>query len=316
MRDRTSACGAAGIGLAKTERFDLLLLDLELPDMRGTDVVEALRGESLAAPFVLISAFLTTEATVAAMRLGAFDVLDKPVSVDDLPGLVRTAVHANEQERVSSGPRSRVLVNLRQSSGWRHKGSAADRWVFNVIQGCLATDDPKTLRRWAEEAAVSYSTLRESCTLVGIEPHDARDLMRMLRAVLQMVTYGSALDTLLDTGDSRTLAQLIATAGFQSAADVQSASIARFFGRQRFVPATARAARTAADVERKGRRNGKCIAASQPMLAHPRFAARFMCRRPLSDCVRRAAAGNWPCTREAWRTRSHGYRRLTQALQG
>src|SRR5689334_12915736 len=70
IRVRTSGSGSAGIEAAKTDRFDLLLVDLELPDMRGIDVVQALRSESVAAPFLLISAFLTTEATVAAMRLG------------------------------------------------------------------------------------------------------------------------------------------------------------------------------------------------------------------------------------------------------
>jgi len=235
IRVRTSACGAAGITLAKAEPFDLLLVDLELPDMRGTEVIRALRAESVAPPFVLISAFLTTEATVAAMRLGALEVLDKPVSVDELPGLVRNAVRAQGQERVKGRTESLLLANLRRSAETGHRGSAADRWVVNVIKGCLAMHDPKTLRRWAKEAAVSYTTLRESCTLVGIGPHDARNLMRMLRAVLHMVAYGSALDTLLDTGDSRTFAQLIDLAGFQSAADVQSASIAEFFCRQRFV---------------------------------------------------------------------------------
>jgi len=59
--------------------------------------------------------------------------------------------------------------------------------------------------------------------------------LRMLRAILHMSVDGSALDTLLDTGDSRTLAQLIETAGFQSPADLQAASISDFFCRQRFV---------------------------------------------------------------------------------
>jgi AraC-like DNA-binding protein len=128
-----------------------------------------------------------------------------------------------------------LLTSLRQSAEKANIGSSADRWVLNVIKGCLAEDDPKTLKRWAEEARVSYTTLRESCTLVGIGPHEARNLMRMLRAVLHIFAYGTVLDTLLDTGDSRTLADLIATAGFQSASDLRSASIREFFHRQRFV---------------------------------------------------------------------------------
>lgn len=235
IRVSTAACGAAAISLATSEQFDLLVIDLELPDMRGTDVVRTLRARSVIAPFVLISAFLTTQVTVVAMRLGAYDVLDKPVSVDELPDVVRTAVLASHEGHLSSVPRSPRLKTLRQCADVGPGASAAERWVFNVIKGCLAMDDPKTLKLWAHEASVSYTTLRESCALVGIRAHDARNLMRMLRAILHMSVDGSALDTLLDTGDSRTLAQLIETAGFQSPADLQAASISDFFCRQRFV---------------------------------------------------------------------------------
>jgi DNA-binding response OmpR family regulator len=235
MRVSTTGCGAAALTLATSEQFDLFLIDLELPDMPGTEVVRTLRTRSVVAPFVLISAFLTTEVTVVAMRLGAYDVLDKPVSIDDLPHLVRTAILASHEGRLCSVPKSPRLQTLRQCADVGPGASAAERWVFNVIKGCLAMHDPKTLKLWADEVAVSYTTLRESCALVGIGAHDARNLMRMLRAILHMSVDGSPLDTLLDTGDSRTLAQLIETAGFRSPADLQAASISDFFCRQRFV---------------------------------------------------------------------------------
>jgi hypothetical protein len=100
---------------------------------------------------------------------------------------------------------------------------------------------PRTVRLWTASAGASYTPLRDNCSLVGIDPHDARDLMRMLRVVLHMLAYGSTLDTLLDIGDSRTLARLIERAGFQSAADLQSTTIESFFCRQRFVHRSERA---------------------------------------------------------------------------
>jgi hypothetical protein len=82
---------------------------------------------------------------------------------------------------------------------------------------------------------VSYTTLRESCALVGIEPYAARDLMRMLRVLLHSAEHREPLDVLLHTADGRTLARLIAGAGLESAADLQSISIEDFFSRQCFV---------------------------------------------------------------------------------
>jgi hypothetical protein len=107
--------------------------------------------------------------------------------------------------------------------------------VLHVIKGCIAGDDPRTVRLWTASAGASYTPLRDTCSLVGIDPHDARDLMRMLRVVLHTLAYGSALETLLDTGDSRTLAKLIERAGFRSAADLQSTTIEGFFRRQHLV---------------------------------------------------------------------------------
>src|SRR5438874_2186945 len=55
----TSSTGKDGIEFAADFRFDLILIDLRLPDMSGTDLIAALRGVS-AARLVLMSGFLTT----------------------------------------------------------------------------------------------------------------------------------------------------------------------------------------------------------------------------------------------------------------
>jgi CheY-like chemotaxis protein len=236
IRVRTSGSGRDAISLAKAGRFDLLLLDLELGDMRGTDVIRTMRTDGDCAPFVLMSAFLTTEVTVEAMRLGAIDVVDKPISVDDLPTLIHTAVSCVENVPASRAhPGAISLAGLKRCTDTVTPRSAAERWVLHVIKGCIAGDDPRTVRLWTASAGAGYTPLRDNCSLVGIDPHDARDLMRMLRVVLHTLAYGSGLETLLDTGDSRTLAKLIERAGFRSAADLQSATIEEFFRRQHFV---------------------------------------------------------------------------------
>ena len=237
IRVRTSASGRDAIKLAKVDAFDLLLVDLELGDMRGTDVIRAVRTESACAPFVLMSAFLTTDIIVQAMRLGAVDVVDKPISVDDLPVLILGALNCGTRPPTSAGgARGPIsLARLKRYTETATPRSAAERWVLHVIKGCVADDDPRTVRLWTASAGASYTPLRDNCSLVGIEAHEARDLMRMLRALLHTLAFGSALDTLLDTGDSRTLAKLIERAGFQSASDLQRATIEDFFERQRFV---------------------------------------------------------------------------------
>src|SRR5918995_4566237 len=81
---RTADSGAAGVALARGCALDLMLIDMRMPDMAGTEVVRLLREEGSDVPFIIMSGCLSTESVVESMKLGAFDVIEKPVSVDGL----------------------------------------------------------------------------------------------------------------------------------------------------------------------------------------------------------------------------------------
>jgi CheY-like chemotaxis protein len=110
--------------------------------------------------------------------------------------------------------------------------SAAERWAMLVLQACRSDGDLKTLADWAVFVGVSYSSLCEACRLVDVRPRDARDLARVLRAII-----GSAHDhldpgLLLDVRDRRTLRALLKKAGLQEEGCVP---VGQFLNRQRFV---------------------------------------------------------------------------------
>lgn len=94
-----AADGAGAIAATSAARFDLALIDWRLPDMSGNDVARRLVTSKT--PFVLMSAFLTTPVVVEAMRLGAIDVLDKPIDVRELSGIVRSAIRGCSPRGVS-----------------------------------------------------------------------------------------------------------------------------------------------------------------------------------------------------------------------
>ena len=87
-----AATGTEGIAAAKTRRFDFVLVDLRLPDMLGTEVVRVLQAELGKLRFALVGGFLTIRTTVEAMKLGAVDVVEKPLSTDALLAVVRAAL--------------------------------------------------------------------------------------------------------------------------------------------------------------------------------------------------------------------------------
>jgi two-component system, NtrC family, response regulator AtoC len=70
--------GAAGLRALTEENPDLLLLDMKLPDAKGTDVLENLRKNWPDLPVVMITAFGVIEDVVTAMRRGAYDSSPSP----------------------------------------------------------------------------------------------------------------------------------------------------------------------------------------------------------------------------------------------
>ncbi len=81
-------------GLAKTEEqdFDLTLLDLLMPGLDGIEVLKALRKKDPRAQVIIITAYASVESALAAMKLGAFDYVQKPFKHDELLLVIKRAL--------------------------------------------------------------------------------------------------------------------------------------------------------------------------------------------------------------------------------
>lgn len=73
--------------------FDLCLTDMRLPDGEGLELVQHIVNSSADLPVAVITAHGTTENAVAALKTGAFDYLAKPVSLQQLRSLVKSALN-------------------------------------------------------------------------------------------------------------------------------------------------------------------------------------------------------------------------------
>jgi|DewCreStandDraft_5_1066085.scaffolds.fasta_scaffold00058_152 DNA-binding NtrC family response regulator len=93
-----SAEGA--LALLDREPFDCVLADLNLNERRtGLDVLKAFKDRSPRTEVILITGFGTLEAAIEALREGAFDVISKPFTVEDVRATVRRALHPREPAR-------------------------------------------------------------------------------------------------------------------------------------------------------------------------------------------------------------------------
>jgi two-component system KDP operon response regulator KdpE len=83
--------GASGLAAAARDRPDVMILDLGLPDMDGTEVIRGVRGWS-STPIIVLSVWGQESQKVAALDAGADDYVTKPFGMDELLARLRAAV--------------------------------------------------------------------------------------------------------------------------------------------------------------------------------------------------------------------------------
>jgi DNA-binding response OmpR family regulator len=89
--------GEAALGAARA-RFDLVILDLMLPKLSGTDVLRRLRGES-AVPIIVLTAKDTEVDRILGLELGADDYVTKPFSMAELVSRVRALLRRRDLDQ-------------------------------------------------------------------------------------------------------------------------------------------------------------------------------------------------------------------------
>jgi DNA-binding NtrC family response regulator len=94
----TAATGTEGVLRANETAFDVILLDLALPDKSGMDVLAEIRLHSPAQSIIMITAYGTVENAVKAMQFGATNFIQKPWDNEKLLADVRAAVARSKAE--------------------------------------------------------------------------------------------------------------------------------------------------------------------------------------------------------------------------
>jgi DNA-binding NtrC family response regulator len=86
--------GAQGLRLAEEETPDLVMLDVKLPDKKGTDLLAEFKKAWPELPVIMMTGFGVIEDAVTAMRLGAYDFISKPIDYTKLQSTVKNALEA------------------------------------------------------------------------------------------------------------------------------------------------------------------------------------------------------------------------------
>ncbi len=175
-----AATGREGLTEAQSRNPDLILLDLGLPDVEGTDVIRQIR-EWTSTPILVLSARDQEQVKVAALDLGADDYVTKPFGVEELLARMRAALrHAS---RTAAGGDSVFTVgDLKVDLGRRQVFVLGKEIHLTPIEYKLLT----TLIRYAGRVLTHRQLLKEVWGPLHVEEgHYLRVYMRQLRNKLE-----------------------------------------------------------------------------------------------------------------------------------
>lgn len=102
------ATGEACVDAAASRRFDVILLDVWLPGIDGLVTLEQLRERHIDAAVVMISGHGSIESAVRAIKMGAFDFIEKPLSLEKTVLVVRNALRQRQLEAENRALRAHV----------------------------------------------------------------------------------------------------------------------------------------------------------------------------------------------------------------
>ena len=99
---RTAENGEDAIKLARSEKFDIALLDLRMPGMDGGEVLRVLKEEHQFLEAIMLTGHGSLESAVELTKLGAFSYLPKPYELDKLIQVLQEAYQARLEKKFSA----------------------------------------------------------------------------------------------------------------------------------------------------------------------------------------------------------------------
>src|SRR5439155_423021 len=166
--------GSAGEAMAHLarEEFDVALVDVQLPDHSGLDILRWARDADVDAELIVLTGHADVETAVEAMRLGAYDFITKPWKNPELLEVVAKAAEKKALRRENSALRE--VIHRRDGLPTIIGDSPAVAEVLSVIGRVAATDSPvrvvaataKDLTREATEGRFRWDLFYRVSTVV------------------------------------------------------------------------------------------------------------------------------------------------------
>jgi len=181
------------------QNFDLVILDLKMPGMDGTEVLQTARPLAPDTVFIILTAYGTLDSAIAGIRHGAFDYLLKPSPIEDIVCVVEDGLVERQRRQQSQDPVTlleRALVSLKTAP-----------------QSPEAPTQDGSTKRFLQAPGITVDTLKQLVVVQGqpvdLTPTEFEILTYLLRhqdrvvSCRELVAHARGYD--LDERDARTL---------------------------------------------------------------------------------------------------------------
>jgi DNA-binding NtrC family response regulator len=130
-------------GILQREKFDVIMLDMDMPNVSGMDILRTLRSSGDSTPVVILTGVSDLDLAVRAMKLGAFDYLTKPVDDDNLLQVLENAIeHRTLHQTIDELPKQLTRQELAHEAAFVQLPTQDDKMIrlFHQAEKLAASD--------------------------------------------------------------------------------------------------------------------------------------------------------------------------------
>jgi DNA-binding response OmpR family regulator len=184
--------GRCGLDLIKTKEYDIVLLDLMIPEIDGLEVLKRMREDEIETPVLIITAKSTKEDVIKGLDLGSDDYLTKPFSFDELLARIRALLRRSRKAVPLTLEYSEIVLNP-----YNRKLSVGDKEVeltekeFLIMEYMMRNHERPLTRK--EMAEYAWQSQYDTSNIVDV-------YVNFLRKKIELLTDSKFIQTVRGVG--------------------------------------------------------------------------------------------------------------------